>query len=314
MHLPEGLRQFRQRLLSKLNDRDRWLDSMANALLSKSLADFSDADELAVSGQVSSRPCMSLDNFCDPTETEKQHEFNAEAKTSSASAWLLASRKTLIIRRGPSRPLIPPMPRWKLEIRGRLTPDKSQSNRVILGPTDKNNYPMKNKPLRHVLGISGGKDSAALAIYLRQRHPELEMDYYFCVTRARSCRKPTPSSATWKTTWGRDNPPERGNGGRQPQKVVRPLRGGVRRLPALVERPVVHQKLKLEPFERYVGTDPVVSYVGIRGDEDREGYISRKPNIQSIFPFRRNIWSEDVVQRVLQASRPYPACTACMPN
>ena len=59
------------------------------------------------------------------------------------------------------------------------------------------------------------------------------------------------------------------------------------------------KKLKLEPFERFVGNDPVVSYVGIRGDEDREGYISRKSNIQSIFPFRKNIWSEDVIAKVL---------------
>lgn len=42
------------------------------------------------------------------------------------------------------------------------------------------------------------------------------------------------------------------------------------------------KKLKLEPFEKYVGTEPVVSYVGIRGDEEREGYISTKNNIQSI--------------------------------
>lgn len=59
------------------------------------------------------------------------------------------------------------------------------------------------------------------------------------------------------------------------------------------------KKLKLDPFEAFVGNDPVVSYVGIRGDEDREGYISKKPNIQSIFPFRQNIWSEDVVSKVL---------------
>jgi hypothetical protein len=48
-----------------------------------------------------------------------------------------------------------------------------------------------------------------------------------------------------------------------------------------------------------VGNDPVVSYVGIRGDENREGYISKKSNIQSIFPFRKNIWSEDVVAKFL---------------
>jgi hypothetical protein len=59
------------------------------------------------------------------------------------------------------------------------------------------------------------------------------------------------------------------------------------------------KKLKLEPFEKYVGTDPVISYVGIRGDEEREGYISTKKNIQSIFPFRKNIWSEDVIAKML---------------
>ena len=31
--------------------------------------------------------------------------------------------------------------------------------------------------VRHVLGISGGKDSAALAIYLKNRHPELDVEY-----------------------------------------------------------------------------------------------------------------------------------------
>src|SRR5690606_29028792 len=59
------------------------------------------------------------------------------------------------------------------------------------------------------------------------------------------------------------------------------------------------KKLKLEPFEKYVGDDPVISYVGIRGDEEREGYISTKKNIQSIFPFRKNIWSQDVVTKLL---------------
>ncbi|WP_181959955.1 phosphoadenosine phosphosulfate reductase domain-containing protein, partial [Klebsiella pneumoniae] len=35
---------------------------------------------------------------------------------------------------------------------------------------------------RHVLGISGGKDSAALAIYMRQHHPELNIEYFFTDT------------------------------------------------------------------------------------------------------------------------------------
>lgn len=39
-----------------------------------------------------------------------------------------------------------------------------------------------NKKVRHVLGISGGKDSAALAIYLNNNYPDLNIEYYFCDT------------------------------------------------------------------------------------------------------------------------------------
>jgi hypothetical protein len=57
--------------------------------------------------------------------------------------------------------------------------------------------------------------------------------------------------------------------------------------------------MKLDPFEKFVGDDPTISYVGIRGDEDRDGYISHKENIQSIFPFRKNIWSKEIVFQTL---------------
>src|SRR5258705_9762811 len=32
--------------------------------------------------------------------------------------------------------------------------------------------------VRHVLGISGGKDSAALAIYMKDNYPNLDIEYY----------------------------------------------------------------------------------------------------------------------------------------
>ena len=32
--------------------------------------------------------------------------------------------------------------------------------------------------VRHVLGISGGKDSAALAIYMKGKYPSLNIEYY----------------------------------------------------------------------------------------------------------------------------------------
>jgi len=44
--------------------------------------------------------------------------------------------------------------------------------------------------------------------------------------------------------------------------------------------------LKLKPFEAHVGDDNVVSYVGLRADEDRIGYISKKPNIKTRYPLK----------------------------
>ncbi|MFN7704057.1 MAG: phosphoadenosine phosphosulfate reductase family protein [Chryseotalea sp.] len=151
--------------------------------------------------------------------------------------------------------------------------------------------------IRHVLGISGGKDSAALAIYMKDNYPELDIEYYTSDTGKEL-------DETYKLI---DN-------------LEIYLGKKIQRLQAFEESPEAPfdhklktlggflpsaqfrwctKSLKLDVFEKFVGNDPVVSYVGIRGDENREGYISKKSNIQSIFPFRKNIWSEDVVAKFL---------------
>jgi 3'-phosphoadenosine 5'-phosphosulfate sulfotransferase (PAPS reductase)/FAD synthetase len=155
-----------------------------------------------------------------------------------------------------------------------------------------------NKKLRHVLGISGGKDSAALAIYLSKKYGDLDIEYYFCDT-GKELEETYTLIKNLEVYLGK--------------KIIR-----LQAVESSLEAPFDHflklyggylpsstarwctKKLKLEPFEKFVGDDPVISYVGIRGDENREGYISKKPNIQSIFPFRKNIWSEDVVGKVLK--------------
>lgn len=156
--------------------------------------------------------------------------------------------------------------------------------------------------VRHVLGISGGKDSAALAMYLADRHPELNIEYYFCDT-GKEMEETYQVLENLESHLGKKIErlvsEEAHNSNNNPFDYFYKAYNGY--LPSSVARWCTKQ-MKLEPFEKYVGTDPVVSYVGIRGDEDREGYISKKPNIQSIFPFRRNIWSEDVVQKVLANS------------
>jgi len=153
--------------------------------------------------------------------------------------------------------------------------------------------------MRHLLGISGGKDSAALAIYMKEKYPTLEVEYYttdtgkeldetylliqnlenFLGKRVNSLKVTDSHEKAFDYFW-------KLNGSYLPSATAR----------------WCTKKLKLEPFERFVGSDKVVSYVGIRGDEDREGYISTKTNIQAIFPFRKNIWSEDVINKALANS------------
>lgn len=156
---------------------------------------------------------------------------------------------------------------------------------------------MENK-VRHVLGISGGKDSAALAIYLKENYPALDIDYYFCDT-GKELDETYQLIDKLQVYLGKKIEHINSTQGstEDPFDHFLKLFGGY--LPSSNSRWCT-RKLKLEPFENWVGNDPVISYVGIRGDEDREGYISTKTNIQSIFPFRKNIWSEDVVAKVLK--------------
>ena len=153
------------------------------------------------------------------------------------------------------------------------------------------------KKIRHVLGISGGKDSAALAIYMKDKYPELDIEYYSCDT-GKELDETYQLIKNLEIYLGKKIIVLRAaeNSNEAPFDHHIKHKGGF--IPSTNVRWCT-KKLKLEPFEKFVGDDPVISYVGIRGDEDREGYISRKTNIQSIFPYRKNIWSEDVIAKVL---------------
>lgn len=152
--------------------------------------------------------------------------------------------------------------------------------------------------VRHVLGISGGKDSAALAVYLRTRYPELNIEYYFMDT-GKELDETYEFIDALEIFLGQPIARLKAASGSpvDPFDHYLAMYGGY--LPSPTARWCT-RKLKLEPFERdFVGEDLAISYVAIRGDEDREGYISHRPNIQTIFPFRRNIWSKDITSLVL---------------
>jgi hypothetical protein len=153
------------------------------------------------------------------------------------------------------------------------------------------------RKVRHVLGISGGKDSAALAIYLKEKYPELEIEYY-TIDTGKELEETYQLVRNLEVYLGVKIKKLQAveNSSENPFDHFIKVYGGY--LPSSTSRWCT-KKLKLDPFEQFVGNDLVISYVGIRGDEDRDGYISTKSNIQSIFPFRKNIWSEDVISKVL---------------
>lgn len=157
---------------------------------------------------------------------------------------------------------------------------------------------MSDKPFRHILLLSGGKDSTALAIYMRDKYPGIDIEYVFNDTQKELAEtyeyltrveaylaKPVTRLTTDLGDRGFDHWLGM-YGGFLPSPSVR----------------WCTRKLKIEPFEEYIGDEPVYLYIGIRADEHREGFISTKPTIVPRYPFREDgITKEDVV-RILEES------------
>jgi len=137
----------------------------------------------------------------------------------------------------------------------------------------------------HVLGLSGGRDSAALAVYMRQHHPDIEIEYFF-------------------TDTGKELPEVYEYLGRLEgflgQRILRLnpdrdfdfwLKQYNDFLPSAQTRWCTRQ-LKLRPFEQWVRPlleegKKIYSYVAIRGDEEyREGYSSKDENLIIKLPFK----------------------------
>lgn len=147
--------------------------------------------------------------------------------------------------------------------------------------------------MRHICLLSGGKDSTALAIYMRDNYPDLPMEYLFCDTH-----KELPETyeylARVEAYLGQPITRLISDKGERGFDHWLDMKRGY--LPSPQVRWCT-QSLKLEPFERYISDDPVSLYVGIRADENRSGYISTKSNIVSVFPFKDNgITKADVFQ------------------
>ena len=148
---------------------------------------------------------------------------------------------------------------------------------------------------RHILSLSGGKDSTALALYMRDKVPKME--YVFCDT-GEELQETYDYLERIEAHLGK--PIKRLNPDR-PFKHYLDLYRGV--LPDPRTRWCTRM-LKLKPFEHYVGDDPVTLYVGIRADEpNRTGYVSTKPNIKPRFPFVEDRLRYKDVMRILEDSQ-----------
>ena len=131
--------------------------------------------------------------------------------------------------------------------------------------------------VRHVCGISGGKDSSALAVHMRNKIPDME--YFFCDTGA-ELPETYAYLAKLEVVLGKSI--IKLNSTRSFDHYFEVYRGT---LPSPQMRWCTNM-LKIKPLEDWIGEDDVISYVAIRADEkSRTGYISTKPNIKTVFPF-----------------------------
>ena len=137
----------------------------------------------------------------------------------------------------------------------------------------------------HLLGISGGKDSAALAVWMAVNHPELDIEYFF-------------------TDTGKELPEVYEFLGRlegflgKPITYLNPHRDfdyWLRVFHNFLPSPQTRwctRVMKLEPFREWTkpmldAGDEVYSYVAIRADEEhRTGMQDKHPNFHLVLPFR----------------------------
>ncbi|WP_420412220.1 phosphoadenosine phosphosulfate reductase family protein [Roseibium sp.] len=154
---------------------------------------------------------------------------------------------------------------------------------------------------RHVLGLSGGRDSAALAIFMRQRHPEIDIEYFFTDTG-----KELPEVYDYLTRLEGylGKPVRRLNPDRDFDFWLKSYKNY---LPSAQSRWCTKQ-LKLKPFEKWAreyleAGDTVISYVAIRGDEEyREGYQSKKDKLLIRLPFKEAGIDKAGVIEILEGS------------
>jgi hypothetical protein len=154
---------------------------------------------------------------------------------------------------------------------------------------------------KHVLGLSGGRDSAALAVYMRDNHPELDIEYFFTDTGK---ELPEVYEYLIKLEGYLGKPILRLNSDKNFDYWLMQHNNF---LPSIRSRWCT-VSMKLLPFEQWINPFldkdyDVFSYVAIRADESyREGYRSDKENLIVKLPFREDGVNKKGVMDILNYS------------
>jgi len=158
---------------------------------------------------------------------------------------------------------------------------------------------MKRK--KHILGLSGGKDSAALAVHMNQKHPEIDIEYFF-----------TDTGYELKETYDFLNKLKTRLD--KPIHYINPrnsfdyyLKKYNNFLPSATARwCTIEMKLKsMEAWLKPALDDgqEIITYVGIRYDErGRIGYKPTNDLIKAKFPFIEDCIDKDGVMEILESS------------
>jgi 3'-phosphoadenosine 5'-phosphosulfate sulfotransferase (PAPS reductase)/FAD synthetase len=152
-----------------------------------------------------------------------------------------------------------------------------------------------NKNEHHILALSGGKDSAALAVYMKEKYPELQMEYVFTDS---GCELPETYEYLNRIRAVLNVNINVLKSRRNFDYWLKYFKGV---LPSPQNRWCT-RLLKLEPFEAYVGDKTVYSYVALRADEKREGYKPTIPNIIPRHPFIEDGIILSDVENILRTS------------
>ena len=160
---------------------------------------------------------------------------------------------------------------------------------------------MKTGPVKRVLGLSGGRDSAALAVYMRPHYPEYNIDYFFTDTGK---ELPEVYEFLVKLEGFLGQPILRLNPDRDFDFWLKQFNNF---LPSPQSRWCTKQ-LKIRPFERWLRPilgegATIYSYVAIRSDEEyREGYSSKHDNLIVKLPFKEAGIDKAGVLEILEAA------------